>query len=417
MSYAKQAVTRLTLDMGLPDIQKSVSLTAGDTNRRLEVTLIDKGSPFALPPTWTAVLAGVLPSGDELYESCVVDNGRIVFDFVAANAVSSEEGVFEVAFDVFDEGGELVASPKIGMHVTPSMRRLKDPLVSERLTALQEFVGAIGSVRAEIDALVGLMTSTGTFTIYASDWEDSLPAQANVAITGVENGSVVLLLPADENTRMVASNAKLSAYPIMYVPVGGQSSVEIFRAEAEAIPEEDMTFAYVVIKTKATNRNPLAAIVGVDAYGGGGGGGDSTGGVDQEAVEAIVKSIVPQWARNYSKPSYNASEVGADPEGTADGKVSKHNTSGTAHNDIRTLINGLGSSKVSVTDIVNNLTSTATNKPLSAAQGKALKGLIDSIDVSGGIHVGSDAPPTGATVWIDPAGTAYALYNGEVETV
>ena len=97
--------------------------------------------------------------------------------------------------------------------------------------------------------------------------------------------------------------------------------------------------------------------------------------------------------------------------------MSKHNTSGTAHNDIRTLINGLGSSKVSVTDIVNNLTSTATNKPLSAAQGKALKGLIDSIDVSGGIHVGSDAPPTGATVWIDPAGTAYALYNGEVETV
>ena len=43
--------------------------------------------------------------------------------------------------------------------------------------------------------------------------------------------------------------------------------------------------------------------------------------------------------------------------------------------------------------------------------------MIDSIDVSGGIYVGSGTPPTGATVWIDPAGTAYALYNGEVEAV
>ena len=38
-------------------------------------------------------------------------------------------------------------------------------------------------------------------------------------------------------------------------------------------------------------------------------------------------------------------------------------------NDIKTAVN----SKINISDIVNNLTSTATNKPLSAAQGKALK--------------------------------------------
>lgn len=37
-------------------------------------------------------------------------------------------------------------------------------------------------------------------------------------------------------------------------------------------------------------------------------------------------------------------------------------------NDIKTAVN----SKINISDIVNNLTSTATNKPLSAAQGKAL---------------------------------------------
>lgn len=96
--------------------------------------------------------------------------------------------------------------------------------------------------------------------------------------------------------------------------------------------------------------------------------------------------------------------------------VSEHNTSQTSHNDIRLLIEGLTSrlnalansddttldqmaevvayikanrdlidqittGKVSVSDIVDNLTTNVSNKPLSAAQGVALKVLIDAITV------------------------------------
>ena len=43
------------------------------------------------------------------------------------------------------------------------------------------------------------------------------------------------------------------------------------------------------------------------------------------------------------------------------------------------LIDGITTSKVSVSDILNNLTSTATNKPLSAKQGYVLKGLVDAL--------------------------------------
>ena len=45
----------------------------------------------------------------------------------------------------------------------------------------------------------------------------------------------------------------------------------------------------------------------------------------------------------------------------------------------KSLIDGITTGKVSVTDIVDSLASTATNKPLSAKQGKILKGLIDDI--------------------------------------
>ena len=101
---------------------------------------------------------------------------------------------------------------------------------------------------------------------------------------------------------------------------------------------------------------------------------------------------------------------------TAESKVSWHNTGTDAHNDIRLLIHGLTNrlnaladsddttldqlseivayiksnkslidsittNKVSVADIVDNLTTNVTNKPLSAAQGVALKALIDAIVV------------------------------------
>lgn len=112
-----------------------------------------------------------------------------------------------------------------------------------------------------------------------------------------------------------------------------------------------------------------------------------------------------------------AADVGADPKGTAASAVSAHNTSNAAHNDIRllieglttrlnalanstdtdldqmaelvayiksnkSLIDGITTSKVSVADIINNLTTNVVNKPLSAAQGVAIKVLIDNLSAS-----------------------------------
>lgn len=165
---------------------------------------------------------------------------------------------------------------------------------------------------------------------------------------------------------------------------------------------------------------------------------------------------VPDWAKQPSKPTYTASEVGAlpssytppvtsvngktgevalnaqdvgarpdtwtpsaddvgaDATGTASGAVAAHNVSGAAHADLRALIEGLTSrlnaladsddttldqmseivayiksnktlidavttGKVSVSDIVDNLTTNASGKVLSAAQGVALKAMINKI--------------------------------------
>lgn len=134
-------------------------------------------------------------------------------------------------------------------------------------------------------------------------------------------------------------------------------------------------------------------------------------------VFAETDPTVPSWAKQPQKPSYSAQEVGAEPAGTAAAAVSGHNASTDAHNDLRlelkaindrltaffdsddktldelseivayitgnkSLIDAITTSKVSVSDIVDNLTTNTGNRPLSAAQGVVLKGLIDTVSRS-----------------------------------
>lgn len=136
----------------------------------------------------------------------------------------------------------------------------------------------------------------------------------------------------------------------------------------------------------------------------------------QSAKPTYTAAEVGALPSSYTPPNQTASQVGADPAGSANTAVSAHNTDGSAHNDIRALIesltqklnaladcddatldqmsevvayiknnksiiDGIATSKVNVTDIINNLTTNVTNKPLSAAQGVAIKKLIDAIVV------------------------------------
>ena len=114
--------------------------------------------------------------------------------------------------------------------------------------------------------------------------------------------------------------------------------------------------------------------------------------------------------------SYVDQKISEIPTPDVSGQISTHNTNTEAHNDIRelitglttrlnaladsddttldqlseivayiknnkSLIDGITTSKVNVSDIIDNLTTNVTNKPLSAAQGVALKALIDAITV------------------------------------
>ena len=74
----------------------------------------------------------------------------------------------------------------------------------------------------------------------------------------------------------------------------------------------------------------------------------------------------------------DAKKAGTD----AQTNLAAHNTNTGAHADIRAALDAITNGKVNVSDIVNNLASNATNKPLSAAQGAAIKGQIDALQTA-----------------------------------
>lgn len=124
----------------------------------------------------------------------------------------------------------------------------------------------------------------------------------------------------------------------------------------------------------------------------------------------------------------DAKKAGTD----AQAALTSHNTNTSAHNDLRlelkalsdrinaaldsddttldqmsevvayiksnkTLIDSITTGKVSVEDIVNDLVTNVANKPLSAAQGVALKALIDDVTTSLSSHTGNKSNPHGVT--------------------
>lgn len=123
-------------------------------------------------------------------------------------------------------------------------------------------------------------------------------------------------------------------------------------------------------------------------------------------------------------------------DSTVNAKISTHNTSTSAHSDIRDLITGLTtklnnfldvddtttdqlseiitlinnnkgtlesltSSKINVSDIVNNLTTNNTSKVLSAAQGVAIKALIDELQSALDEHTHAIADVSGLQAALD----------------
>ena len=276
MSYARSAVTRMTLDMSRLDLQRSETVTLGDTNRRWEVTLINGGAPFRLPPNWTAALTGIKPDGNGLQNGCSVVDGKIIYDFAAGKEIATCVGSYPVHFDIWDEVGELVASPKLYVNVLADVRPHAELKSDGQYTQIGVLIGRVNQTDADVDRLAEKMltqgdditalkekvTTAGTVTIPASEWTDTLPKLAYPEQPVIAKGTVALLMPGNTHSQIAARKAKITVQSATY----GGGKIVIQREDGEA-PTGNITLDYIIIKVDNPEAPPKAALIGVDAYG------------------------------------------------------------------------------------------------------------------------------------------------------
>ena len=245
----------------------------------------------------------------------------------------------------------------------------------------------VDETNAALDALEEKVTTAGIVTVSATQWTDSDPHTAMIGVTNLRKGSVALIMPADELTRIAATTARLTAKTYA---AGSNESIGVaylVRAEAATAPTMDLHMLVLVIQS-GSNEDARVALIGVDAYGEGGG----TGGVDETAVRELIRRIVPSWALNSTPP--------ADAVQSVNGKTGAVTINiPSAPKDI-----GLGN----VDNVKQYSASNPPPYPVTTVNGKKGDVSLSAEDV--GARTASWTP-TADDVGADPAGTAQTLVN------
>lgn len=259
-------------------------------------------------------------------------------------------------------------------------------------------------------------------------------AQAAANSAGVYVGNAVAAMNNANAAAATAEAAKESVSTSVNLAGGYASTAHSSANQAEQAKNSAQGYASSASSsaTRAEEAAARAEEAAAEAGNGSGGNVDLTGYATEQWVkdQKYLTEVPEGYAKTediptkpedigalpstYTPPNQTAEQVGADPKGTAASAVSQHNTAEDSHNDIRlelkaindrltaffdsdnqtldelseivayitnnkTLIESITTSKVNVADIINNLTTNVSNKPLSAAQGVVLKGLIDTL--------------------------------------
>jgi hemerythrin-like domain-containing protein len=294
--------------------------------------------------------------------------------------------------------------------------------MTDRVSGLEDKIEDIGSDLEETDPTVPDWAKQPNKPAYtaeevgAAEYYWVLDTFSGIQLEVNESGKKINAVSDEMNRQYVTLEILLSQLAERLNAVANSSDVDLDQlAEIVAYIKSNKTLIDAITTSKVNvtdivdnlltgvSNKPLSAKMGVEL---------------KRMIEEIQvpENNIPDWAMQPNKPSYSASEVGADEKGTADEKVGEHNLSDEAHNDIRLLISGLTdrlnalanssdtdldqlaeivayikanknlidgitTNKVSVSDIIDNLTTNASNKPLSAKMGAELKKLIDAIKI------------------------------------
>ena len=409
------SITRITLNLQETNTMVSIRAKRGDTGRKLLIHLSDGSIPYHISDDCYATFTAKKPDGTKINNPCTIENNVIEYEFTEQTCTAV--GTMKAEIRLYGADDKMITSACFLVNVYDTVFRDGDEVSSE---------GEMNILDDLILQVKKLMNETGKNLRWAGNWDSDAEYEANdmvlhqkalyvaeAAVTaGVKPGSeesawiMIAGMGTGNGGSVDLTGYATEQYVKEYAQPKGNYLTEIPKgyatekfvtdkiAEAELGSEENVLSDYAKKSELPTKTSQLT---------------NDSGFLTNAPVESVNGKT--------GAVNLTASQIGADTKGTAATAVSQHNTSTDAHNDLRmelkaindrltaffdsdnqtldelseivayitsnkSLIDSITTSKVNVADIINNLTTNVSSKPLSAAQGVVLKGLVDALSNS-----------------------------------
>lgn len=420
---------KITLDLTVDRIQNIHCCQEDTDSRRILVTLSEKGLPYAVPEQVSIYLKIAKPDNTFVYideesnATHLFRNNDGTISIILSEQATVVPGIAEAELQLIDKSSpqnhKIITSKKFNIVIRKSVADSSSILSKVESNVLNDMIYHLAdheNPHKTTKAQVGLGNCDNTADIDKNvNSAKKLSTARNINGTSF-NGTSDITTDKWGKSRTLHLSGDVSGSKTM----DGGSDVEI------NVTVKDNTHNHTVsnisdLTATASELNVLDGIAATTEELNYIKGATENIQTQLDACAPLANPVLTGTPKAPTAPSGNNTTQIATTAFTQ-AAVSGHNTSATAHNDIRDLISGLTTrlnaladsddttldqlseivayiksnkslidgittSKVSVSDIIDDLTSTAANKPLSAKQGKVLKDLIDAITTIAGNKV------------------------------
>ena len=145
----KYSEFNITLDIHDVNPQTTIRVKKGDTCRRINVTLSEKGEPYSIAEDCTAVFTGVKPDGNKLFNPCEILGDTIRYDLTEQTTIVA--GLVKAEVRLMGSDNEELTTPSFYIIVDDTLYTDGDLIASTpEGFALKRFADLIGDTEEKL---------------------------------------------------------------------------------------------------------------------------------------------------------------------------------------------------------------------------------------------------------------------------
>jgi hypothetical protein len=398
----ENVIHRLTLDLTGPDTIPRVEVQQ-DNARTLVISLTQGGRPYWIAEGVTAVFSGRKPDGKPLFNACTIEKNRVRYDFT--DQTTNVAGIVECEILLYSGDERILASPRFELAIDELIHTDGDvPDSAPEISALTQMVAAGTAMIEDLRAALGELENVEEILTQAR-------AAAQSAASSEEAAG-----QAAGTAQSASSQAQASAQRAFSSAEGAAESLEKAVAAGELTQQLQQ-------QAEAARDSAGESAAQASGY------AETASASAEQAGAALqqIGTVVGSSIESHNVGRYAHSDIREGLQALADRVNAALDSDDVTLDQLseivayiksnKTLIDAITTSKVSVADIIDNLTTNVANKPLSAAQGVVLAGRIEAVrqitdeiereladklpNANGGFVAQAEEPEDKSLLWVD----------------